>query len=232
MGLVFELLTALSGDGDELSPDIRECGEVAPEFFELGDRIDVFLGVAPAFLDFFQGDVSGHAGREIADGGVDVFGRGGGGRGRVIGMGRGGGEEIGARQAEDVEQLIEVDPCGHRVVVREFEFLLFARHGEAFDQAQAAINAGETAAAVIEAARDDLEREAVAAMDVEAEDGGVEVGAERIDVVKEEVTQLGTLLEEVGDHAITEEVGDFEPMSNRMKTLEGEIIGVVGGFAG
>ena len=232
LGLVLELLTAHSGDGDELAVDVRKGGEVAPEFFELGDGEDVFLGVAPAFFDVFEGDVSGHPGGEVADGGVDPVGGRGWGGGGVGGIDGCRGEEIGAGQLEDFEQLVEVDPGGHRVVVGEFEFLLFAGHGEAFDESWAAIDAGEAAAAIVEAARNDLEGEAGVLLDMEAEQGRVEIGAEGVDVMEEEIAELGPLLEELGERAVAEEIGDFEPMTDGMEALEREVIGVIGGLAG
>ena len=57
--LVLELLAAGAGDEGEGAGDVGEAGHVAPEFFELGDGVDVFLAVAPAFFYVFDGDVGG-----------------------------------------------------------------------------------------------------------------------------------------------------------------------------
>ncbi len=143
MGLVLELLAAGARDDREAADDVGECGHVAPEFFELDDWEDVFLAVAPAFFDILESDVGGHACGEITDGLSDLF---------LI-------FEVGADEAEDGEEFIEMDPCGHGVVEGETEFVFFAGHGEAFDETRAAVDAGEAAAAVFEPAGDDFEGE-------------------------------------------------------------------------
>jgi len=51
LGGVFELLTAAGVDGQERTAHVGERAHVAPELLELGDRVDVFLAVAPASLD-------------------------------------------------------------------------------------------------------------------------------------------------------------------------------------
>ena len=79
MGLVLELLSADAGDDNEAGGEVGESGEVAPEFFELGDGKHVFLAVTPAAFDLLEGDVGGDAGGEAADGGGDGVGGGGGG---------------------------------------------------------------------------------------------------------------------------------------------------------
>ena len=58
-----------------------------------------------------------------------------------------------------VQEAVDIDPGGEGVVVPELEFGFLAGHGEAFEQADAAVDAGEAAAAVFEAAGDDLEGE-------------------------------------------------------------------------
>lgn len=73
------MLSAGTGDDDEAGGEVGEGGEVAPEFFELRNGEDVFLAVAPAAFNVFEGDVGGDAGGEATDGGGDGFGGGGGG---------------------------------------------------------------------------------------------------------------------------------------------------------
>jgi len=63
------------------------------------------------------GEHAGAVFRERADGGGDFLG--------VV--------EVGARQAEDREQAVDIDPAGVGVVVSEIEFVVFAREGEARD---------------------------------------------------------------------------------------------------
>lgn len=137
-----------------------------------------------------------------------------------------------AGEAEGVEEAVEVDPGGHGVVVPELELVFFAGKGEAFDQAWEAVDAGEAAAAVLKAAGDDFEGEAGVGGAVGGEQCGIGLGAEGIDVVEEEVLETGMGLEELGESAVAEEVGDFEEMPDRMQALEGDVVGVIGGFAG
>ena len=140
----------------------------------MGDGVHIFPSVAPAFCDVGEGDVGWDAGGEIADGGGDF---------RFI-------LKIGARKSEAVEQLVEIDPRRHRVVVRERKLVLFARHGETFEETDLAIDAGETAAAVFDAAADDFEGEAGVAANMLPEHGGIGIGAERVDVVQHEIFEL------------------------------------------
>jgi hypothetical protein len=125
-----------------------------------------------------------------------------------------------------------VDPGRHGVVVRESELVGFGGERESFDEAGLAVDPGEAASAVFEAAVDDFEAEAGTGLQMEAEEGGVEVCAERIDVMKEEELELGALLQQPGQGAVPEEVGDLVPMSDRMQALQGKVVGVVGGLAG
>ena len=71
LGGVLELLTAEAGDDEVATLGLRQGGEVAPEFLELGDGEDVFLSVAPALFHLLQGEVSREAGGELADPGLD-----------------------------------------------------------------------------------------------------------------------------------------------------------------
>lgn len=230
LGLVLELLTAGARDHEVAGVDFREGGEVAPEFLELGGGEDVLLTVAPAFLDVLEGDVGGEAGGEVADGvgdpGGGVFGRGGGG---VFG---GGAEEVLAGESEGGEEGIEADPGGHGVVVAEAELVLLAGHGESLDEAGETIDAGESATAILEAAMNHLEGQAASMGAVPAEEGGVGIGADGVDVMEEQVLDGGLGAEQAGEDAIAEEVGDFEEMTDGMEALGGEIVGVVGRFAG
>ena len=57
LGGVFELLAAKSGDCEKAGIGFGKGGEVSPEFFELSDREDIFLAMAPALLDVFEGEV-------------------------------------------------------------------------------------------------------------------------------------------------------------------------------
>ena len=172
--------------------------------------------MAPAFLDIFERDVGGHAGGEVPDGLSDFL---------FV-------PEVVPAQAEGGEQLVEVDPCGHGIVEREAEFVFFARHGEAFDKAWGAIDAGEASTAVLEAAGDHFERKGGLRFDVPAEQCGVEIGSQRIDIVQEEVLKLWLSLQQGSQLAIAEQIGEFVPVTGRVEALEREVIGIVRRLAG
>ena len=52
LGLFFELLAARARDDEEAAVALGEGTHVAPKFFELSDRENIFLAVAPAFFYF------------------------------------------------------------------------------------------------------------------------------------------------------------------------------------
>ncbi len=142
MGGVFELLAAEPWNNDEFGFDVGEGGEVAPEFFELEDGEDVFLSVAPAFFDFFEGDVGGESVCDFANGGGDL---------EVVFV-----DDVVSGELEEIEELIEVNPGGHGVVVGEGEFVFFARHGESFEKSGLAVDGGEATSSVFESSGDDF----------------------------------------------------------------------------
>ena len=79
------------------------------------------------------------------------------------------------RQAEDVQQAIDVDPIGGAVVVGEARFELVVGQRQAFHQARAIVHAGESAAAILEVARNHFGGQPRAAGDVLAQKRGVHV---------------------------------------------------------
>jgi len=172
--------------------------------------------MAPTFFDLLEGDVGGHAGGEGADGGVDLVGVG----------------EVGACEVECSEQGVDLDPAGIAIIIGECEFVFFARHGKALDELGAAVDAGEATAAVLEAAGDDLEGEICAAGEMVAEECGIDIHADGIDIMKDESLELGSLFEQRGEGAVAEEVRNLIPMADWMEALEWEVVGVVGSFAG
>jgi hypothetical protein len=225
LGLVFQLLAAQAGDDHKTGGDLGKGGQVTPELLELGDWEDVFLAIAPAFFDLLQSDVGGEAGSELADGDGDLFPS-------VFVSGLGRLDDILAIETEDGEEAVDVDPGGHGIVEAELELVLLARHGETFHESGAAVDAGEAAAAVFEATGDDLEREAGIAFEVGAEEGGVGIGTDGIDVVKHQVPEVGTFAQKSGESSVAKEIGNLEEVPDRMEALEGEIVGIIGGFAG
>ena len=186
LGLVLERLAARARDGGEDVGAFGEAGHVAPEFFELGNWIDVFLAVAPALFHVLQCDVGGDARGHRADGG-----------GGAVGVG-----ELGAREPEEREQAVDVDPEGVVIVISEIELVGLAREGETFDEAYAPIDAGEATAVVFDAARDDFPAEGGVARLEPADEGGIEGGAERVDVVDEQRAELRASGEQAGEGAV------------------------------
>ena len=152
LGGVLELLSTPAGHHEVAAVGIGESGDVAPDLFELGDGEDVFLSVTPAFLDVFEGEVGGHARSEVVHARPDF--------GLVVG------EDVFPGQGEEGEEIVEIDPGGEGVVVGEAELGIFLRHGQAFDQPGSAVNAGQAATAIFEAAGDHLEVEASAGLQV------------------------------------------------------------------
>ena len=63
LGGVLELLASLPADGQIRTVQVGQRAEIAPEFFELGDRINVLLTVSRASLDILDRDVGWHSGR-------------------------------------------------------------------------------------------------------------------------------------------------------------------------
>src|SRR5258708_6462820 len=56
LGLVLELVPAAARHGDEAAIHLRKGRHVAPQLFELADRENVFLAVAPALFDVLERD--------------------------------------------------------------------------------------------------------------------------------------------------------------------------------
>ena len=67
---------------------------------------------------------------------------------------------------------------------------------------------------------------------MQAKQGRIGVGAERVDVVQKQVLELRAFGKEAGKHAVAKEVRHFVPMADGMKALEGKIVRVVGRLAG
>ena len=164
------------GDGKERTREVGQGGQVAPEFLELGDGEDVLLAVTPPPLDVLDGDVGRHPGGGRPDGG-----------GHLGGVG----PEVVPRDLEGVEQAVEIDPRGQAVVITEGELRVLTRLGEPFEESEAAVDPGQPAAAVVDPPGDDLEPERPAGGDGQAEDAGVEVRPEGVDVVDQEPAEVG-----------------------------------------
>ena len=123
LGRVFELLATAAIDGQERTVQIGERAHVAPEFLELGDRVDILLPVAPAALDVLDRDISRHAGGHRADRAVDF-------------------ERIScfkclAGQPEGFEQAVDLDPGREGIVIPELELGVFAGLCQSLEQADA-----------------------------------------------------------------------------------------------
>ena len=213
---LFQLLAAEARDQREAALPAGERGHIAPEFFELRHREDVFLALAPALLHVFQGDVGGHALGNGADGGRDLFGV----------------PEIVAAQPEGGQQAVDIDPVGGAVVEGETRFDLLVGQRHPFHQPQRAIHRGQTAAAVLNVALDDFRGHGRALFDVVAEQRRVESGAGSIHVVDQQVLQLRPLTEQRGERAVAQHVGDFVPVADGVEALERQVVRIVRAFAG
>lgn len=216
------MLAAAAFDDEETAVELFEPGDVTPEFFELCDRVDVFLAAAPKELDVFDGDVCGHTSFDSVEGVVDFCGSGG-----IAFCG----EDIIAREAKGGEKAIDVNPVGERVVEGEFEFVFFAWECESFDELDTSVHAGEAAAFVFVAAGCYFEVDRFAAGVMHADHDGAKEDAEGIGVVDHEVEEVGIIAEQGGEGAIAEHVGDFEEVAGGIKALEGDVFSVILAFA-
>ena len=63
-------------------------------------------------------------------------------------------------------------------------------------------------------------------------DAGVEAGAQGVDVVDHEPAEAGAFLEQAGEDAVSEQVGHLVEVAGRVEALDGDVVGVVGTFAG
>ena len=70
-----------------------------------------------------------------------------------------------------------------------------------------------------------------ALVDVKAEDGGIDIGAQRVDIVHHEMLQLRPFGQQLGQHAVAQQVGDFVPVADRVQALLRQVVGVVAAFA-
>jgi hypothetical protein len=84
---------------------------------------------------------------------------------------------------------------------------------------------------ILQPAADDLEGEAGAALEMVAEEDRIRVGAQSVDVAEQELSQLGALPQEAGEHTISEKVRDFIEVTDRMEALEWNVVRVVGGLS-
>ena len=103
-----------------------------------------------------------------------------------------------ARQPENVQQPLDRNPRRLRVVIAQAELVFLAGHRQALDQADAAVHAGQAAAAIVDPPRDDLEAQAGLAADVPAQQARIEIGPQRVDVVQEQILQLRPLRRAAG----------------------------------
>ncbi len=67
---------------------------------------------------------------------------------------------------------------------------------------------------------------------MQAKLGRVRVGAERVNVMEQQMFQLRLFRQQLREHAVAEQVGNLVPMADRMQALAGQVVGVVSGFAG
>ena len=216
LSLILELLTTQAGDGEEGASHFGERRHVDPELFPLRHGEDILLAVPPALLDVFDRDVGRHARRLRSNGRRDLV---------LV-------REIRARQSKHSEDLVDVDPAGVGVVVRQVERHVLVRQRESFDESQLAVHARKAAALILDAPRDDLEAQARPALEVQPEERGIDVRAQGVHVVHEEMLQLRTLRQQAGQYAVAQQIRKLEPMADGMQALARQVVGVVAALAG
>ena len=172
--------------------------------------------MAPSLLHILEGHVGRHLGSNEPDGGGHL---------RLV-------TQITPPEPEHAEEPINVDPGRERVVETQPELVLLTRHRQAFHQPLATVHAGQSAPAILDSPRNHLVCQARGAGDVPAQQGGIEVGSDGVDVVEEQPAEIRPLGQERPQHAIAQHVGDLVPMPYGVKALEREVVGVVASFAG
>jgi hypothetical protein len=65
-------------------------------------------------------------------------------------------------------------------------------------------------------------------LDRQAENAGIRVGAQRVDVVDHQPVQVRVLVQEPGEDAVAEEGGDLVEMARRVEPLDRDVVDVVG----
>ncbi len=85
--------------------------------------------------------------------------------------------EIIARKRKRAQQLINIDPGCHGVVVRKVKLVLFARHRQAFKQPQRPIDTGESAASIFDPPCDDLKGQAGSTADMQPQQRRINIRA-------------------------------------------------------
>ena len=116
--------------------------------------------------------------------------------------------QVVARQGEDLQQPVDGDPGGHRVVVGQLELVFLAGHGEALDQPDAAVDARQAAAAVLDPPPNDLEAEARLPADVHARGSPRSRSAPRVSMLWSiRYFSCGRSAQQPGEHAVAQQVG-------------------------
>src|SRR5439155_9599312 len=100
------------------------------------------------------------------------------------------------------QESVQVYPGRLRVVVAQAELGLFARHSQALDQTDAPVHPRQPAATIIDATAHDLKSQTRPGPDVQAEQSGVNVRAQRVNVVQEEILQLRSFHQHFGEHTV------------------------------
>ena len=146
--------------------------------------------MTPAFLHVFKRDIGRHFRGQRADGRRDFF---------LIA-----GANIVAIERKRRQQLVEVNPRGHRIVITQGELGLFPWQCEALDQAHPSVHTRQPAAAILNPAGDNFKSQTSPRTDVQTEQHGVNVRAECVDVVELEIFQLRAFGEQFFQDTIAE----------------------------
>ena len=167
--------------------------------------------MTPTLFHLFKGNISGHLRRKIADGFGDFF---------LV-------AQFIAGKPEGGQELVEVDPASVGVVITEGKLRFLAWHGQSFKKADPSIHPGQSSAAVFEAARNHFETKARPTLDMQTEQCGIQIGAQRVDVVKKEIFQMRPLRQQSSQDAIAQNIRDLVPMADRMEALERRVVRII-----
>ena len=125
--------------------------------------------MSPSLLHVLQGDVGRHPRGQSADRLGNSL--------RVA--------KIPSRKTKAFQQTVHADPRGHRIIIGQFEFLFLARQGQTFQNPDLPVHAGQSPAPVLDAARDDLERQTRLSSHMPSQQARIEVRTHGVDVVQE-----------------------------------------------
>src|SRR4029079_16445841 len=100
-----------------------------------------------------------------------------------------------------------------------------------FESADLALDATQPATTILDSPADHFISEWLTGCDMESQETRIEVGAERVDVVDEQMFETGPLGEQIAEHTVAKEIGNFVPVADRVQALQWFVVGVVAPFS-